>query len=376
MSTTPLRLTAPDAALAALLAHVGAPVPARHLLVAAALGHVLAEPLRAAGPVPAAPVALRDGWAVVAAETEGAGPYAPLPLMTTPRRVAAGDPLPTPANAVLPPFDLVLEGPFAQALQAIAPGEGVRGVGEEMGAGHVLRHAGERLAARDLPALAMLGVAGVAVRAPRCAWIATGDEIVADPTRDTLAPVFAALLGALGAELRVRPPVPDDPAAIAAALHAAVADHDVLLLVGGTGEGAGDRSAAGLADAGTLDVHGIGARPGMTAGGGAVACRPVLLLPGRAEDALAAWVLLLRPLLLDLMGVAAPTPATARLARSVASTVGLAELVPLRLGPDGAEPLALGALPAGALAAADGILVVPAASEGYEAGATIPICPL
>ncbi|WP_419956588.1 hypothetical protein, partial [Neoroseomonas rubea] len=104
--------------------------------------------------------------------------------------------------------------------------------------------------------------------------------------------------------------------------------------------------------------------------------RPVLLLPGRAEDALSAWVLLLRPLLRRMTGIAAPPSGTARLARSVSSTVGIADLVPLRIGPDGAEPLAVGALPAGVLAAADGILVVPASSEGYEAGAVIPICPL
>ncbi|WP_198378922.1 molybdopterin-binding protein, partial [Neoroseomonas rubea] len=288
------------------------------------LGRALAETLRADGAVPAAPAALRDGWAVVAAETEGAGAYSPLPLATAPHRIAAGDPLPPPADAVLPPFDLLVEGPFAQALQAVAPGEGVRGVGEEMRAGHVLHEAGERLSARDLPALALLGVREVAVRAPRCAWIATGEEMVADPAHDTLAPLFAALLGSLGAELVVLQPVPDDPATIAAALQAAAAGHDALLLAGGTGEGHEDRSAEGLARAGTLDVHGIGARPGMTAGGGVVGGRPVLLLPGRAEDALAAWVLLLRPLLRRMTGIAAPPSGTARLARSVSSTVGIA----------------------------------------------------
>lgn len=371
----PLRLTAPDAALDLLLAGLAGPVAPRRMPLAEALGRVLAEELVATRPVPDAPVALVEGWAVLAAETDGAGPYAPVPLAQAPARVSPGDPLPPGTDAVLPLFEMTADGPFAQAIQPVAPGDGVRGVGEEIAAGQVIRRAGERLAVRDLPAVTLLGLRDVAVRAPRCAWIPTSHAIVADPTRDSLAPLLGTLIATLGADLAPWPAVSDDPAAIAETLCAAVPAHDLLLLVGGGGERE-RRGAEGLATAGSLVADGIGARPGMGAGCGFVAGKPVLLLPGRAEDALAAFHLLLRPLLLWLSAAAAPPAAEARLARSLASTVGLVELVPLRLGPGGAEPLAVGALPAGALAAADAILVVPASSEGYEAGATIPILPL
>lgn len=371
-SVPPLRLTAPDAALDLLLSGLPGPVAPRRLPSGDAVGRVLAEDLVAAAPVPATRVALADGWAVAAAETDGAGPYAPMPLATLPARLSPGDPLPPGTDAVLPLFDVTVDGPFAQAIQSIAPGEGVRGIGEEIADGQVLRRAGERLAARDLPALALLGLRDVGVRAPRCAWIPAGDQ----PGGAMLASLFATLFAGLGADLARQPVVPADADAIAEAICAAASAHDLLLVAGGTGAGVGDRGAAALAAAGTPQVHGLGARPGMSAGGGQVSGKPVLLLPGPAEDALAIFYLLLRPLLLRMSGAAASSPVTTRLARSIASTVGLAELVPLRLGPEGGEPLAVGALPAGVLAAADAILVVPAASEGYEAGATIPILPV
>jgi molybdopterin molybdotransferase len=373
----PQRLTAPQDALSALLDPLPAPVAPRRLPVEEAVGLALAEPLLAAVAVPDRPAAIHDGWAVAAADTLGAGPYSPAVLPGAPARVAPGDALPPGTDAVLPPFDLEADGPLPQALAPLAPGEGVRRMGEEIGAGTVLRAAGGRLAARDLPALAALGIAEVAVRVPRLAWIAAGPGIAADPARDTLRPLFAALAREAGATLHPAPPQPPDPAAIAAALRAAAAGHDLLILAGGSGDGPEDRSAEGLSGAGRLLFHGLGARPGSSAGAGLAEGRPVVLLPGRVEDALAAWLLLVRPLLEALSG-AAPAPALRlRLTRKVASTVGLADLVPLRVdGGGGAEPLAVGSLPLAALSAAGAVLVVPPGSEGYEAGTEITALPL
>lgn len=372
--SAPLRLTDPAAALDALLSLVAGPVAPCRVPIADAVGCVLAEPLVARGPVPALPVAARDGWAVTAADTDGASPYAPAILPTPPGRVAPGDPMPAGSDAVLAPFELSEDGPFAAAVGAIAPGEGVRRPGEEIAAGSVLREAGERLGARDLPALAALGIGDVAVRRPRLGWIATGDEIVADAARDTQGALIASMASA--AVFHHLSPVPDEPGAIAGALHAASATHDLLVLAGGTGEGRDDRSAEGLRAAGTLRLHGIGARPGITAGFGTVAGRPVLLLPGRAEDALAAWVLLGGPLLARLAGENPLPPLRARLTRKVASTVGLAEIVPVRLANGVAEPLAVGAVPLAALSAADALLIVPPGAEGHDAGAEVDLVAL
>ncbi len=56
---------------------------------------------------------------------------------------------------------------------------------------------------------------------------------------------------------------------------------DIILVVGGTGLGHQDKSAAALVAAGTLDIHGVALVPGETAGFGRTATGvPVQLLPG------------------------------------------------------------------------------------------------
>ncbi len=313
------------AALAAMLAPVA---PCRRPL-AAALGRVLAEPVRAMAPVPATAMALRDGWAVSAAETLGAGPFSPLRLPAPPPRLAPGDALPPGTDALLDPFDLEEAGPLAMALQPATPGDGVRAAGDDIAAGSVIRTAGERLGLRDLPALAAMGVESLALRVPRIALHH------ADPA---LAAMLGAWARAEGAETAEGPP-------------------DLVLT--------DDRA---LDDA----VMGIGARPGMGAGIGRRHGVPAVLLPRLAEDAVAAWLLLASPAIRLLAGAVAPAPLRLRLAGKVASTVGLAELVPLAVEADGlARPLAVGALPLAALARATAVLVVPPGAEGYEAGAVI-----
>ena len=63
------------------------------------------------------------------------------------------------------------------------------------------------------------------------------------------------------------------------------------------------------------------------------------------------------------------------LARKVTSTVGLAEVVPVRRDGDQVEPLASKYLPLSSLTRADGWILVPAESEGYSAGAQVSVWP-
>ncbi len=69
-------------------------------------------------------------------------------------------------------------------------------------------------------------------------------------------------------------------------------------------------------------------------------------------------------------------PRVVPLARKVASPIGLAELVPVRLTAGRAEPIASGYWPLGSLAGTDGWILVPADSEGFPAGSEVVIRPL
>ena len=360
--TRVLHLTEPESALQQLLALLHGPVPPVRASPASALGCVLAQDLAAPAPLPAVRIARIDGWCVRAADTLGAGPYAPLPLANA-TWVESGAPLPAGTDAMLAEFDVTSDGDEQAALRPVAAGAGTVQPGEDLSAG-VWRREGERLRLADVAALAASGVDVVTVRTPRVAWLATGER------RDGLLPFFAGLLAGEGAVLVALPPVVDDAGIIADALRAA--DADLVLLAGGSGLGRTDCSAAAIAGAGRLLLHGLGARPATTSGFGVVAGRPVILVPGRTEDALAAWLLLARPAIRHLSGAVAALPASAVLTRKIASSVGLAELAPVRRCGDGrVEPLATGGVTLAALVAADGYVIVPPGIEGYEAGTRV-----
>jgi molybdopterin biosynthesis enzyme len=106
--------------------------------------------------------------------------------------------------------------------------------------------------------------------------------------------------------------------------------------------------------------------------------RPVLLVPGRLDSALAVWLTIGRFLLDRLSATTEPERqwATAKLTRKVASALGMAELVPVRCRDGKAEPIASGYLPAQAIAQADGWILVPADSEGCPAGREVVVRPL
>jgi molybdopterin molybdotransferase len=370
----PLHVTDPALAAARLEALIPGPVSPVPRTARDSLGSPLAADLLLPQALPAQDSAAQDGWAVRAEETAGASAYAPAPLGSA-GWIEAGAAMPPGADAVLQPFEVDGREPHLMALAEAVAGDGVRASGADAPASLLLRRAGQMLRARDLPLLAMAGMATVAVRRPRVALLPVGDEILASTAMDRLSPFLFQLLAREGAEPRILGPVGDDPARIAAALHAGAEEADLILTLGGTGMGRGDHAAAGLALAGELVLHGLGARPGHSAGFGQSMGRPVILVPGDPADALATWLLLARPAVRRLSGTVPPPLRPARLTRKIASSIGLAELVLLRHGaePGVVEPLATGILPLGALAAAEAVLVVPPSSEGYEAGRWVEV---
>ena len=141
--------------------------------------------------------------------------------------------------------------------------------------------------------------------------------------------------------------------------------------------GRNDISVQTLARAGRLAVHGMALTPGETAAFGFVGSHPVLLLPGRLDAALSVWLLLGRRMLERLAATTEESKAveTLPLARKVTSTVGLAELVPVRRNAGQAEPLATKYLSLSSLARSNGWILVPADSEGYSASSPVQVRP-
>src|SRR5262249_21924871 len=144
----------------------------------------------------------------------------------------------------------------------------------------------------------------------------------------------------------------------------------------GTGRGRSDTRVRALSAGGELSANGIALTPAETAAFGTVGLRPVLALPGRLDAALAAWHVLGQLLLARLAGnVEPPSLRRAKLTRKVSSTVGLAELVPVRCDGASATPIASGYVPLSALAQANGWVLIRPDSEGYPEGSEVMIRP-
>jgi molybdopterin molybdotransferase len=343
----------PIAQVLARVAAMAQPVAPCELALADAEGRVLAHEVIAQAS-PAAPVALVDGWAVRAEQVADAGPYASMPLDPAPQWVDAGATMPRDTDAVLPPDAVTVTASGAEAHAAATAGDGVLAAGADAAPDRPLRLAGERLRAVDVAALQAVGISRVRVREPRVRVVSIGAD----------GPALAVARGvaAQGANVIF---VRDLARALAE-------DADAVVAVGGTGAGHRDTSVTLLARAGQVDIHGFGLAPGESAALGSVRQQPVLLLPPRLDAALAGFLVVGAALLRHLTGAITSQPEMPlTLTRKIVSTVGMAEVVPVRRNPEGIEPLASGHWPMQALTRADGWVLVPAESEGFAAGAQL-----
>jgi molybdopterin molybdotransferase len=112
-------------------------------------------------------------------------------------------------------------------------------------------------------------------------------------------------------------------------------------------------------------------QPGRTSAVGWIGKIPVVALPGAPDQALAAWWTLVLPALDRLSGLCPRPAVTLPLARKVASSVGIAEIVLLERNHGAWMPLAVGDLSLDAVARADAWLAVPGRAEGFAAGTPV-----
>ncbi len=342
------------------------PVAPREALVASAAGKALAADIAAAANHPEFALALRDGFAVRSDATTDAGSYAPAPLQPAPPRIETGEAMPAGADAVTPFDAIAMQGGSAQALAPISSGEGVLPAGADASPGAALKMTGARLRRIDAAALIALGIDRVMIREPRVLVVRAG----AGPVIAAAAALIASAAEAEGGIAIAM----QESNALQAALHRE--DADAVIAIGGTGSGRNDESVRILARNGTVAFHGIGIAPGETTAFGYVGARPVLLLPGRLDAALAGWLTVGRRMLARLaFRLSEEQPFNAELSRKIASPLGLAEVVPVRRRGFRAEPLASHYLSMQTLMRADGWILVPADSEGYQTGTSVPVRP-
>jgi putative molybdopterin biosynthesis protein len=364
-------------------------LPAVTVPVTEAAGLVTAAPVWAVRSSPPFDASGMDGIAVRAADTLGASETTPVWLDAGAYDVVdTGDPMPDGRDAVVMREHVHYDGAGRAELRAaVAPYQHVRSIGEDVAAGELLLPEGHRLRAPDLAAMAAAGQSAPVVRKKGFVLILpTGDEVRPIGTEpgpgeilDTNSLMLAEQAREAGCEARVLPIEPDDPDRIAAVVKAAADECDLLIVIAGSSAGRDDYTARVVASAGTLVVHGVAVRPGHPVVLGVVGQTPVLGAPGYPVSAALTFDIFAAPILAELSG-APPRRrpvTTARLARKLASPLGMDDWVRVRLGVVGGETVAT-PLPRGAgvltsLVRADGLLVVPAGVEGHHAGARVSV---
>ncbi len=301
-----------------------------------------------------------------------------------------GDPIPGDFDAVVMREDVHELDGGVELRAAAAPYQHVRSIGEDVSAAELLLPAGHRLRPVDVAAAGAAGATELLVRRrPVVTVIPTGDEIRPIGSElgegelpDTNSVMVAAQAEAAGCEAHRFEVVPDRPDEIAAAVRAAAARSDLVVVIAGSSAGRDDHTAAVVAEVGTLAVHGVAVRPGHPVVLGVVdgtPATPVLGAPGYPVSAALTFDIFAAPLLARLEGAPPPESpvAQARLARKLASTMGMDDWVRVRLGRVGgrlvATPLPRGAGVLTSLVRADGLLVVPAALEGHHAGEEVTV---
>lgn len=386
---------------------------------------VLAEDLQAAVDLPLFVNSQMDGYAVRSADVAGASAQAPARLRVVGAvhagdgpgsgvdddeacKIMTGAPLPEGADCVVPVEDTELEagggsaglrgGATVLVRAPRAAGDFVRRPGDDVRAGDVVIPAGVRLQARHLAAAASLGESGLVVRPkPQVAVIATGSELVAPG--QPLGPgqiwesnslTLAAALRASGCEVTATLTCGDDREDFADALDTAVKGADLVVTVGAVSMGDAEVVRQVLEPREGSRFAPIAMQPGGPQGMSSWRETPVLCLPGNPVSALVSFVVLLRPVILEVVGWQPVRPVRAVLSRDVTSPAGKVQYLRAELGYPDADPAdsGAGALPVASpvsgpgshlvasMARADVLIEIPADSTELAAGTEVDALPL
>jgi molybdopterin molybdotransferase len=363
---------------------------------------VLAADIASDIDIPGFTRSVMDGYAVRAADTAGAGDAAPAILSlkgrvlmgsATEHALAPGECIYIPTGGILPAdADAVVMAentePFGDSIlvkKPAADGENIIRYNEDFKKGETVLNKGRRLSAQDLGVLAAVGCAEVPVtKRPRIGILSTGNELVpvtqipaTGQVRDVNSFVIAAFVRDHGCVPVQYGIVRDDRETFAAALQKAAGKCDAVLISGGSSKDDRDMTAAVIAGLGEVFVHGVAIAPGKPTVIGKAGTVPAIGLPGHPAATFVVLLAIVRHLLDGMTGNAAPDPVTipATLAINVPSTKGREDFLRVTLKDGVATPLFGKSGLLNTLARSNGILRVPAESEGFEKGSRVEIIP-
>ena len=282
-----------------------------------------------------------DGYAVRRSEVQTAGVVLPVSQRIaaghvgtelapgTVARIFTGAPIPAGADAVVMQEDVEVLSDGSVRVNAVPKADQwIRRAGEDIANGSTVLKGGTRLTPAALGLAASIGLGQVQVaRKPRVALFSTGDELVMP---GSVAPqdmppgsiynsnrfFLRALLVRLGCEVTDCGIVPDNRAATVQVMSDAAEGHDLILSTAGVSVGEEDHVRPAVEQLGELGLWKISMKPGKPFAFGkvyqngdrAAASAHFMGLPGNPVSSFVTFLMLVRPFLLRLQGVADVTP--------------------------------------------------------------------
>lgn len=398
----------PAAALKSLLFQLCTDVKGETIATTEALERALVGQLIAPSSLPSFPRSTMDGYAVRAADTFGATESLPAylavigevpmgcasELAVAPAQAAVvytGGMIPPGADAVvMVERTQKLDDTNIEVLRAVAPGENVIEVGEDVREGEPLFEAGHILRPQDLGGLMALGITHVRVAVkPRVAILSTGDEVI--PPEQTPGPgqirdintyTISGLVEQAGGIPLLQGIIKDNYESFLSAARSALDAADLLVISAGSSVSTRDLTAKVVNNLGKpgVMIHGLAVKPGKPTVLGVCDGKPVIGLPGNPVSAMVLASLFVAPIIRMMQGVTDPPPrrlVSARLGHNIASVTGREDYVQVRLvkreDQFWAEPVFGKSNLIYTLVKADGMVRVPLDSNGLHKGELVEV---
>lgn len=371
-------------------------------------GRVVAKDILAPYPLPSFPRSTVDGYAVYSSDTFGASDSLPTYLTTVGEvlmgknsniiiksgqavLIHTGGMVPNNADAVLMVEDTQLVGANdLEIRKAIAPGENMLGVGEDIAEGSVVIQAGARIRSVEIGGLMALGIMQISVHSkPRVGIISSGDEIVKPDgqmnmgqVRDVNSYMLAKLISKWGGEPILYDIVKDDLKILISIAKRAHKECDIVIFTAGSSVSVRDVTSAAIKSLGKpgVLVHGVNIRPGKPTIVANCSGKPVIGLPGNPVSAYVTANLFIAPLIRHTLGVKSeefnPT-VQGKLTSNIPSQAGREDWIPVKLQSSNniveVVPIFSKSNFIFSLVAASGLVCIKSNQTGLEAGELVEV---
>ncbi len=373
----------------------------------AASGRILAKTVIAQSMMPPFDNSGMDGYAVRTSDFSGNGPWI-LPLSG---RIAAGDSKPTKHTSAAC-MRIFTGAPIPKGADAVVMqeesqhvtggigiakrptlGQNIRFAGEDVAKGATVLQQGTRMGIREIAAAAGATTSDLCVyRRPRVALLCTGDEVASPGAKlttgqinDVNGPMISAAATTLGADLISVEHCRDSKTSLIGALKRLSSNVDLIITTGGVSVGEEDHMRASVIESGgQISVSGVAIKPGKPVTLGRIGNAAYAGLPGNPVSAFVTWTIFVAPMLRRLSGsddlfgrrrlVAVDAPLTHR--------PGRPEYRPAKLinrNSEGHDVVSVGprvhSAQLGPLVAADGLVIIPSATETILQGQLVEFLP-